>query len=368
MVGEKHEVFGRFAISGAMLAVSATVERLYRALALYYRFTRRWTRRVTAPRARLALAKFDHAAAKFLKSPAGKRAVEAFRAIDDRRREARDWITESALKGDVFAPPGWVGSITLHLVVVLLMMLTWYARPKIDEQPAAFVPVNLVAVADETNVAPTTKPAARFEPMAIIAPTAPQNLNTDIPSLPQVEVDAEPPPAKLADSPTAPTPTPVDTGQTAPRQDPNQPNVSTQSVQKPASMATPSPSAAPNSKIANRLLPGAGPATESTADLVSLLRSQIEACWSPPVTAARPTQFVIDVEISLNPDGSIGQPPRMVGDSAAAAPHDPAIRAVADALRNAIYRCAPYKLPADLYAQWRDINPLHFDHSASNEP
>jgi hypothetical protein len=160
----------------------------------------------------------------------------------------------------------------------------------------------------------------------------------------------------------------MDAGQPAAQVDPNQPNILSQSVQKFPNTATPSPSASPNSKTANRLLPTAGPGTASTADVVSLLRSQIEACWSAPVTAARPTQFVIDVEISLNPDGSIAQPPRVVGDSAAAAPHDPAIRAVADALRNAIYRCAPFRLPADLYAQWHDINPLHFDHSAAAGP
>jgi hypothetical protein len=325
-------------------------------------------RQKTDPWALIALRAGTRLSDVFGKTSAGKRLALVFQTIDGQRRVVGEWIEKAALRGGALAPPGWVGSITLHLIVALLVVLTWYARPKIDERPAAFVPVSLVTVADETNVAPSTKPAARLEPMAIVAPTEPQNLNTDIPSLPQVEVDAEPPPAELADSPTAQTPAPLDTGQTAPRQDPNQPNISAQSLQKPTSMATPSPSTSPNSRVANRLLPGVGLATESTADLVSLLRSQIEACWSPPVTAARPTQFVIDVEISLNPDGSIGQPPRMVGDSAAAAPHDPAIRAVADALRNAIYRCAPYKLPADLYAQWHDINPLHFDHSASNGP
>jgi hypothetical protein len=314
---------------------------------------------------KVALSELNRLSAAFLETRAGRNAAEVFRAIDVRRRAAGEWITESALTGGVFAPPGWVGSITLHLTVVLLMMFVWYSRPKIDEQPSAFVPVNLVTVADETNVTPTTKFAARIEPMAVIAPTVPQNLNTEIPSLPQVEVDAEPPPAKLALSPNAPSPSPAAAGEPSPQQDPNQLNTKAQSEQKLPNAATPSPSASPNSKIANRLLPGVGVNTAATADLVSLLRSQIEACWSPPVTAARPSQFVVDVEISLNPDGSIAQPPRMVGDSAAAAPHDPTIRAVADALRNAIYSCAPYKLPADLYSQWRDINPLHFNHSAS---
>ena len=31
------------------------------------------------------------------------------------------------------------------------------------------------------------------------------------------------------------------------------------------------------------------------------------------------------------------------------------------AARNAIYQCQPYKLPADRYPQWRQINPMRFD-------
>ncbi len=333
-----------------------------------YRFARGMTSRTVKPWASIALRAATRFSAAFRKTSAGQRLILAFQTIDGGRRAAGEWIEKTALRDGTLAPLGWVGSITLHSIIALLMILTWYSRQKIDEHPAAYVPVNLVTVSDETNVAPTSKPAFRIQPLAIIAPPVPLDLDMSIPSLPLVEADSEPPPAKLPDSSTAQNPLPINAGQLAPKQDPNQTEISAQSVQKPPDVTTPVPSASLNSKPADRLLPGAGPGTASTANLVSLLRSQIEACWSPPVTAARPTQFVIDVEISLNPDGSIAKPPRMVGDSAAAAPHDPAIRAVADALRNAIYSCAPYRLPAGLYAQWRDINPLHFDHSAAPDP
>jgi hypothetical protein len=36
-------------------------------------------------------------------------------------------------------------------------------------------------------------------------------------------------------------------------------------------------------------------------------------------------------------------------------------RAASEAARRAIYQCQPYRLPADRYNQWREINPLRFD-------
>ena len=98
-----------------------------------------------------------------------------------------------------------------------------------------------------------------------------------------------------------------------------------------------------------------------TADLQDALRSQIAQCWSPPVGAPHAEDLVVDFDLFLNQDGSVAQPPQLTGDSAAAAASNPYTRAAAEAARRAIYECAPYKLPADRYSQWREINPFHFD-------
>jgi hypothetical protein len=94
-----------------------------------------------------------------------------------------------------------------------------------------------------------------------------------------------------------------------------------------------------------------------TADLVDALRSQIAQCWSPPTGAPNPQDLVVDFDLVLNPDGTIAQPPQ----SAAAQSRNPYTRAAAEAARRAIYSCEPYKLPADRYSQWREINPFRFD-------
>ena len=79
--------------------------------------------------------------------------------------------------------------------------------------------------------------------------------------------------------------------------------------------------------------------------------------------APHPEQLVVDFDLFLNPDGSVAQAPQLTGDYAAVAARDPYVKAAADAARRAIYTCAPYKLPADRYAQWREIDPFHFDPS-----
>jgi len=36
-------------------------------------------------------------------------------------------------------------------------------------------------------------------------------------------------------------------------------------------------------------------------------------------------------------------------------------RAASEAASRAVYQCQPYRLPADRYSLWREINPLRFD-------
>ena len=44
-----------------------------------------------------------------------------------------------------------------------------------------------------------------------------------------------------------------------------------------------------------------------------------------------------------------------------AAAGNPYTRASSEAASRAIYQCQPYRLPAESYNQWREINPLRFD-------
>lgn len=91
-------------------------------------------------------------------------------------------------------------------------------------------------------------------------------------------------------------------------------------------------------------------------DLVDALRNQIAQCWSAPIGSPHPERLIVALEVFLNPDGSVAQPPQLDANSAAAAASDPFMRAAAEAAKRAIVVCAPYKLPSDRYQTWRDLD------------
>ena len=70
--------------------------------------------------------------------------------------------------------------------------------------------------------------------------------------------------------------------------------------------------------------------------------------------------LIVDSDLSLNPDGSVGRL-QMTPGTAAHAAGNGYTRAAAEAASRAIYQCQPYRLPPDRYALWREINPLRFD-------
>jgi hypothetical protein len=105
---------------------------------------------------------------------------------------------------------------------------------------------------------------------------------------------------------------------------------------------------------------GIGAGNQMTADLADALRSQMYRCWSPPTGAPNPQDLIVDYDLSLNPDGTVGRLSMTPGTQAMAATNG-YTRAAAEAASRAIYECAPYRLPQDRYNVWREINPLHFD-------
>jgi hypothetical protein len=113
-------------------------------------------------------------------------------------------------------------------------------------------------------------------------------------------------------------------------------------------------------KAGPRVIPGIGTGNLMTADIADALRSQMRRCWSPPTGAPDARDLIVDFDLSLNPDGSVGRLQPTPGTAAASA-GNAYTRAASEAAGRAVYQCQPYRLPADRYAQWRDINPLRFD-------
>jgi hypothetical protein len=91
------------------------------------------------------------------------------------------------------------------------------------------------------------------------------------------------------------------------------------------------------------------------ASLAQAVNQQVTPCWSIPAGVRDVEKISVAVLIRLNPDGSLGAPPKI--EDSGRLGRDPSFRAVAEsslrALRNP--QCMPLKLPYDQYDLWKEI-------------
>ena len=98
-----------------------------------------------------------------------------------------------------------------------------------------------------------------------------------------------------------------------------------------------------------------------TMDLVDSLRNQIAQCWSPPAARPIPDELVVDFDLFSSIPMAPSHRRHNWLQTLPRAASNPYMRAAAEAARRAIYDMPPYKLPADRYNQWREIDPIDFD-------
>jgi hypothetical protein len=214
------------------------------------------------------------------------------------------------------------------------------------------VPVDLVTIADQTNVAAQAPPTPEPEkidrpPPALEAPPVPQ--------MQEVEPAPEPemPKFDIAKEKPKPVEKPVEKPQPTRKEMQQDFNALLNKLTTPDKSVK-------TAKVGPRVIPGIGNGNLMTADLVTALRSQIARCWSPPTGAPDARDLIVDFNVSLNPDGTVGRVQMTTGTAAAAATNG-YTRAASEAASRAIYQCQPYRLPPDRYAQWREITPFTFD-------
>jgi hypothetical protein len=246
------------------------------------------------------------------------------------------------------SPYGIFGSLLFHGLIVAAALFT-FQRNLSTPEDSHVVPVDLVTIADKTNVAaqaPPTPPAP--EKMDLATPTPPEPLQ---PQMQEVEPAPEPPVPKFdfQKEKKPDTDKPVETKKQQ-----------AQDFDSLLNKLTTPDKPVKNAKAGPRVIQGIGAGNMMTADLADALKSQIYRCWSPPTGAPDARDLVVDYDLALNPDGSVGRL-QLTPGSAAAAAGNGYTRAAAEAASRAIYQCAPYRLPPDRYNLWREINPLRFD-------
>ncbi len=242
------------------------------------------------------------------------------------------------------SPAGLVISVALHVGLLAGTYYTWSHMVALSPETHA-IPVDLV-VMQQTNVRAEAPPPDEkpVEKMVMPEPAEPPVMQAEpapLPPVPQIRI-AKPKPTQ--DQPDPP-------------KSKKQMVADADAVLNKILAQAETPK---NAKTSNRIIQGAGNQSLATADLVDALRSQIDRCWSPPVGAPNPADLVVDFDLQLGPDGTVLGRPQLSGNSATAM-GNPYTRAAAEAASRAIYQCAPYKLPATRYSDWKEINPLRFD-------
>lgn len=245
-------------------------------------------------------------------------------------------------------PLGVAGSLLFHGLIVAALLFTFQRNFKAPEETHV-VPVDLVTIADQTNVAAQApKPP---EPQKMDAPP-PALEPPPEPQMQEVEPAPEPPVPKFDVEKEKPKPVekPPKESKKEQAEDFNALLNKLTAPDKPVKTA----------KTGPRVIQGIGTGNLMTADLADALRGQIYKCWSPPTGAPNAQDLIVDYDLALNPDGTVGRL-QMTPGTAAAAAGSSYTRAAAEAASRAIYQCQPYRLPADRYNLWREINPLRFD-------
>ncbi len=260
----------------------------------------------------------------------------------------------------------FIASGALHVAVIAAASFAWPHAFELSEEPSDIIPVELMTVAETTNVAPKVverePPELKEIPTPVAAPIPPPPPPEEVEVEPEPEDKPPPPPepqqvAEAAKPPPTP-PVPRQRPRPEPPQPP-QPQFSVDSVlalldsRAPKAPPTPPP---PQAEIAEAPQKGLGAQTASTLDLRDALLSQIRECWNVPVGAPTPEKLIVQVRVFLTRDGSLAQPPLLEPPTRAAAASNPYMRTAAEAALRAVNVCEPYKLlPPDRYDQWREI-------------
>jgi hypothetical protein len=84
---------------------------------------------------------------------------------------------------------------------------------------------------------------------------------------------------------------------------------------------------------------------------VKEFKVQVRRCFKLPSGLAAGQQLQMVIRIALAPSGALAHDPEMV--AAKMSPLGPALR---DSAINAVRQCAPYKLPADKYQDWKVLD------------
>lgn len=215
--------------------------------------------------------------------------------------------------------PGVLVSIVGHVGAVMMTLLAWETRAVILPASGSVVPVEIVAVAPESNV----RALAEDVPDEEVAPDE------------QEPTEAEPAPA--------PSPTP----QPQRRQQNEEFDLSAiagmlDKQREPGRQRR-------EGERAERNQEGAGLGTAEVVAIEdrarALIRAHMRRCWRMPIDLPDPDRLVVTVEFEINRNGTLNGQPRVTAPRNYS--FDAPMRTAVEAAVRAVRACDPYPLPDD---------------------
>lgn len=218
---------------------------------------------------------------------------------------------------------GVVVSIIGHVGAVMMTMLAWEARTVLSPDAVAVVPIEIIAVAPESNVRALAE------------------------QIPEEEVAAQDTPPEPEPPETAPAPTPQPTPPRERRNRQDEFDLSDISglVDKQRDPGRRRQDGAP----AERNQRGAGLGTQEVASMearvAALVQRHLQRCWRLPDDLPDPDRLIVVVEFQLNRNGTLNGQPRVTSprNYSFDAPMQEAVNRAVRAVR----QCDPYPLPDD---------------------
>ncbi|MCP4327773.1 MAG: cell envelope integrity protein TolA [Alphaproteobacteria bacterium] len=267
-------------------------------------------------------------------------------------------------------------SAILHLTVFVLALVGLPSLFSDEPLVVRAITVEVVTI-DEETAAPSidpdpSPPKAEPEPQeqAALPPPEPPEIAAPepVPEPPPVEAEVPPPPPE---KPPEPEPAPkkevtekkedIKPPQTTPRLKPEL-AVRKKKERKNTDFDSVLRSVAEPESEQQRAAPQTASAFSERLTLSELdaIRHQIELCWNVPVGARDAKNLVVELNLDMNPDGSVRQV-RLI-DGSNRYQTDAFYRAAVDSAMRAVLNpmCNPLKLPPNKYNTWRNFT-LNFN-------
>jgi len=268
---------------------------------------------------------------------------------------------------------GLLVSAALHVGLLALTLVVLPDTEPFDVVPSTVLPVELVTIDEFTNLRdiPRPEPTPEEPPAEELSEPAPDPEPLPEPEPePLPEPEAAPAPIPEPEPAPAPEPAPEAKVEPEPEPEPQPQRRPTPPREEPKPAFDPSQIAALLDKLPEEQTRRAAPTqpqraatpsaqTQLTLSEIDAFKVQMRRCWSVPAGAANAQSLAVRIKVFLRPDGSLLQPPQLI-DTSRLQSGDNYYRAAAESAMRAIRRCAPFRMPADKYQSWREID-LNFD-------